>query len=304
MRELSMNPSHEFDRLRGHVRHDEPMARHISWKVGGPARYFFEPLDEEDVADFLRLLPAHTPILWLGLGSNLLVRDGGFNGAVIAAHRGLNTLALSSENTIMAQAGVSCARVARFAGKNQMGGAEFFAGIPGTVGGAIAMNAGAFGSETWQFVESIRLINRAGEISECEPAAFEVSYRAVSISEDVWVASACFSFEPFSALQSRHVIRSLLETRGQSQPVGQPSAGSVFKNPPGDHAARLIERAGHKGKRIGGARISEHHANFIVNDRSGTAKHIEDLIQFIQDDVEKRFDVKLETEVRFVGESA
>lgn len=290
----------QFKSVRGQVRLDEPMSAHTSWKVGGPAQYFFEPVDEADIARFLAELDPEMPVLWVGLGSNLLVRDGGYRGAVIAGHRGLRELNVT-DGRLFAQSGVSCARLSRVANQRGFEGAEFFAGIPGTVGGALRMNAGAFGSETWQYVRQVRVIDRAGDISEESSDRFAVSYRDVSLAEDRWFTGATFSFPGRQGSNGSEVVRSLLEERGRRQPIGQASAGSVFKNPPGDFAARLIEAAGLKGLRLGGASVSTRHANFIVNDERARASDIEELIEKIQQVVFQHHEIRLETEIRIVG---
>lgn len=290
----------QFKSVRGQVRLDEPMSAHTSWKVGGPAQYFFEPVDEADIARFLAELDPEMPVLWVGLGSNLLVRDGGYRGAVIAGHRGLRELNVT-DGRVFAQSGVSCARLSRVANQRGFEGAEFFAGIPGTVGGALRMNAGAFGSETWQYVRQVRVIDRAGDISEESSDRFAVSYRDVGLAEDRWFTGATFSFPGRQGSNGSEVVRSLLEERGRRQPIGQASAGSVFKNPPGDFAARLIEAAGLKGLRLGGASVSTRHANFIVNDERARASDIEELIEKIQQVVFQHHEIRLETEIRIVG---
>lgn len=291
----------QFKSVRGQVRLDEPMSAHTSWKVGGPARYFFEPVDEADIAQFLAELDPEMPVLWVGLGSNLLVRDGGYPGAVIAGHRGLRELNVT-DSGVFAQSGVSCARLSRVASQRGLEGAEFFAGIPGTVGGALRMNAGAFGSETWQYVRQVRVIDRAGDISEESSDRFAVSYRDVGLAEDRWFIGATFIFPDRQGSDGSEVVRSLLEERGRRQPIGQASAGSVFKNPQGDFAARLIEAAGLKGLRLGGASVSTRHANFIVNDERARASDIEELIEKIQQVVFQHHEIRLETEIRIVGE--
>ncbi len=291
----------QFKSVRGTVRVNESMSAHTSWKVGGPARYFFEPADEADIASFLAELDLDIPVLWIGLGSNLLVRDGGYPGAVIAGHRGLRDLVMTDQG-VSAQSGVSCARLSRFANKHCLTGAEFFSGIPGTVGGALRMNAGAFGSETWQHVQKVRLIDRSGKISEESADRFSADYRQVNLDQGRWFTGATFQFEQSEGGNGVAVVRSLLEERGKRQPIGQASAGSVFKNPPGDFAARLIESAGLKGVRSGGASVSLQHANFIVNDQSASAEDIETLITRIQQAVYQYSEIRLETEVRIVGE--
>ena len=290
-----------FVGVRGTIRCRESMANHTSWKVGGPARYFFEPRDREDLSAFLKGLDAAVPVLWLGLGSNLLVRDGGFDGAVIAAHRGLREIRDLGEGRLAVQAGVSCARFSRFAAKHGWSGAEFLASVPGTMGGALAMNAGAFGSETWNLVEEVELVNRAGSFEERPAESFAVSYRQVKIPPAHWFTTGVFRLQQGTGHEGTS-IRSLLDKRSESQPVRQSSAGSVFRNPPNDYAARLIETAGLKGLRFGGALVSMQHANFIVNDQQACAKDIEMLIEKVQKTVADHTGVCLEPEVRFVGE--
>lgn len=290
-----------FVGVRGTIRCDEPMSNHTSWKVGGPARYFFEPADRKDLSAFLKGLDPEVPVLWLGLGSNLLVRDGGFDGAVIAAHRGLRELRDLGEGRFVVETGVSCARFSRLSAKLGWSGGEFLAGVPGTMGGALAMNAGAFGSETWSLVEEVELVNRAGRFENRPAGSFAVSYRQVDIPPAHWFTAGVFRLSQGTGSEDASV-RSLLEKRSETQPVRQSSAGSVFRNPPNDHAARLIEISGLKGLRIGGALVSMQHANFIVNDRQACAKDIESLIERVQATVADHTGVRLVPEVRFVGE--
>ncbi len=291
-----------FVGVRGAIRCQESMAKHTSWKVGGPARYFFEPRDRNDLTAFLQSLDTEVPILWLGLGSNLLVRDGGFDGAVIAAHRGLSVMKPLGEGGLMAEAGVSCARFSRFAARQGWAGAEFLAGVPGTMGGALAMNAGAFGGETWNLVEEVDLVDRAGVFHRRPARSFAVSYRKVEIPKAHWFTAGYFRLGEGSEKGETITVRSLLEKRAESQPVRQSSAGSVFQNPPGDHAARLIEASGLKGMRCGGAVVSMQHANFIVNDQEASANDIETLIKKVRETVADQTGVVLEPEVRFVGD--
>ena len=290
-----------FETVRGVVHANEPMSRHTSWRVGGPARYFFIPADREDLARFLQSLATDTPILWVGLGSNLLVRDGGFDGAVIATHRGLSKIERYGEREVFVQAGVPCARLARFSNRHGLCGVEFMAGIPGTVGGALAMNAGAFGSETWQSVTQVELVNRRGEFTHPPVESFAVAYREVTVADDHWFTSARFTLSCGDPDIGQARIRSLLTERGSRQPVQRASAGSVFRNPPDDHAARLIEAAGLKGLRQGGAVVSSQHANFIINEGTASARDIETLIEMIRERVMDRLGVMLDPEVRFSG---
>lgn len=288
--------------LRGEMKQQETLAKYTSWKVGGPAKCFYRPADAADLSVFLRGLPADEGLMWLGLGSNLLVRDGGFNGAVVHTQGCLNGLSMSAETTLRAEAGVSCAVAARFAARQGLVGLEFFAGIPGTVGGALKMNAGAFGGETWPLVESVEMINRAGDIIMRQPHEFEVSYRQVTTAADEWFLAANFRLQKGDVEQSQRDIKRLLQQRSDSQPTGLPSGGSTFRNPPGDYAARLIEQCGLKGRCIGQACVSEKHANFVINTGAASAADIEQLIEEIQQVVAQQTGVQLQTEVHIVGE--
>jgi len=289
--------------LRGEMRHDEPFALHTTWRVGGPARCFYRPADSADLVCFLQQLPLDEPIFWLGLGSNLLVRDGGFSGTVIATRDALNGIAPVGSDRLRAEAGVSCARVARVASQHGLCGAEFLAGIPGTFGGALAMNAGAFGGETWERVIEVETVDRHGTLHRRAPEAFKVGYRRVQGPVGEWFLAASLQLEPGDVMAGQRRIRELLDRRAQTQPIGLPSCGSVFRNPPGDHAARLIEAAGLKGTRNGGAEVSTKHANFIVNTGGATAAEIEALIDLVQQRVFAQSGVRLEPEVRIVGEA-
>jgi UDP-N-acetylmuramate dehydrogenase len=284
------------------VRRAEPLSRHTSWHVGGPAEVFFNPRDVTDLAAFLQALPAGTPIHWIGLGSNLLVRDGGLPGVVISTHGTLDALELRNHTTVRAEAGVACARIARQCIKWGLGPAEFFAGIPGTLGGALAMNAGAFGGETWRHVQSVATIDRGGHTRQRAASEYQIAYRQVlAPAPEEWFIAAELSFEHRPGAHADEV-RSLLAQRKASQPIGEWSCGSVFTNPPGDHAARLIEAAGLKGFRIGDASVSRKHANFIINHGQASAHDLESLIGHVRDTVERVHGVALHPEVRIVGE--
>lgn len=298
MNALALPP--DFD---ARVLRDEPMAKHTSWHVGGPADLFFRPLDGADLSAFLRGLDASVPLLWIGLGSNLLVRDGGIRGAVIETHGVFGELERLGENEVWCGAGVACAKLAKQCIRWGLGPAEFFAGIPGTLGGALAMNAGAFGGETWRHVLAVATLDRRGDRHERDASEYQVSYRHVSGAANEWFLGARLRFEKRPGV-SNDDIRVLLARRKATQPIGEWSCGSVFTNPPGDHAARLIEAAGLKGTRIGGARVSEMHANFIINDGTASAADIEQLIERVMQTVQQRHGVRLKTEVRIVGEAA
>ncbi len=298
---MSFVPPPGFD---SRIRLGEPLARHTSWHVGGPADVFFTPESRADLIAFLRLLPPAVPLLWLGLGSNLLVRDGGYAGTVVATSGRLNALRLLGAGRLYGEAGVACAHVARLAVRNGGVGLEFLAGIPGTLGGALAMNAGAFGGETWRCVVEVDTVDRAGVVRTRGPGDFVVGYREVRGPAGEWFLSAVLRFEAGDAASAQQRVRQLLERRAATQPTSQPSGGSTFRNPPGDFAARLIEAAGLKGLTIGGAQVSEKHANFIVNLGGATAADIEALIAEVAARVKSVHGIALQAEVHTVGESA
>ena len=289
------------NRALGETRPNEPMSKHTSWRVGGPAELYFVPASLEDLALFLQELDAATPVFWLGVGSNLLVRDGGIRGVVISAARILKTLEKVDRHLVRAGSGVPCTQLARQCIRWNLGPSEFFAGIPGSVGGALAMNAGAHGGETWERVESVRTIDRGGEIHQRAPGEYTIGYRSVTGPTDEWFVEATFRFDP-DVVPSIETLNTMLERRKQTQPLGLPSCGSVFRNPPGDHAARLIEAAGLKGFSIGGAEVSPKHANFIINTGSATATDIEELIEHVRQSVFEAHGIELVHEVRIVGE--
>lgn len=288
--------------VHGEVRYDEPMSRHTSWRVGGPADVFFVPASVDDLANFLSSLDDDTPLFWHGAGSNLLVRDAGLRGVVISATRILRQLEQLDGRRVRAGAGLPCTQLARQCIRWQLGPSEFFAGIPGTVGGALAMNAGAHGGETWERVASVLTIDRRGQRHERTPADYDIAYRSVRGPAGEWFLEAIFQFEP-DASPSMEAMKAMLERRKATQPLGLPSCGSVFRNPPGDYSARLIEAAGLKGLRIGGAEVSTKHANFIINCGDASANDIERLIEHVRQTVLDAHGVSLVHEVRIVGEA-
>jgi UDP-N-acetylmuramate dehydrogenase len=290
------------DAPRGKLLLNEPMSRHTSWRVGGPADRFYIPADLDDLAAYLRGVPDGEALHWVGLGSNLLVRDGGVRGTVIMTSGALNVLSMVSDDTFRAEAGVACAKAARFSVSHGLVGAEFLAGIPGTVGGALAMNAGAFGGETWNIVAAVETLDRHGERRIRPPSDYRVSYRHVDGLKDEWFVAGHFRLVKGEASRARTLIKSLLAKRGATQPTQLPNAGSVFKNPPSDFAARLIEASGLKGAREGRASVSDLHANFIVNNGGARAADIEKLIANVRAEVERKHGVRLEPEVRVIGE--
>jgi len=290
--------------LRGELLENEPMARHTTWRVGGPARRYYRPADLDDLMQFVGQLPEDEPLYWVGLGSNLLVRDGGIAGTVIATSGLLNGIERTDELSVRVESGVSCAIVARFCAREGLAGAEFLCGIPGTMGGALMMNAGCFGGETWQLVEKVETLDHHGELHQRTPADYQIGYRHVEAPQGEWFVAAHLQLKPGESAELQGRIKELLELRGDSQPTRLPNAGSVFRNPEGDYAARLIETAGLKGRCIGGACVSEKHANFIVNSGDAKAADIEALIEMVQEAVAQRHGVRLQREVHIIGEKA
>lgn len=299
-----MMAAESMSELRGELKIDEPMSAHTSWRAGGTADRCYRPADLDDLRQFLATLPSQEPLVWIGLGSNLLVRDGGIRGTVILPFGGLDTLEQLDHHCIRTGAGVSCAKVARFAARAGLTGAEFLAGIPGTMGGALAMNAGAFGGETWSLVCSVETLDHSGALYSRKREAYQVGYRTVTGPGNEWFASAELQLEPGDTSTAQASIRSLLEQRSATQPTRLPSCGSVFRNPPNDFSARLIETCGLKGEQIGDAQVSEKHANFIVNLGAAKAADIEALICYVQERVQQQHGIRLQPEVRIIGEFA
>jgi UDP-N-acetylenolpyruvoylglucosamine reductase len=327
-----IEPQHFIESgLRGKLSRDVPMRKYTSWRTGGNAERMYQPADLEDLRMFLRGLPADEPLYAVGLGSNLLVRDGGFHGTVLLLHGTMSALHIEMDGSVYVGAGVPGAKLARFAAAHNLHGAEFFVGVPGTMGGMLAMNAGCYGSETWEKVLRVLTMNRRGEVHVRPTRDYEIGYRHVELREkgeegrgkggntvrgeatlpssplslpQEFFVAAWMQFTRGDGESARQEIKALLSKRIASQPLSLPNAGSVFRNPPGDHAARLIEQCGLKGKQIGGAQVSEKHANFIVNTGAATAEDIEKLIYEVQATVEERTGIKLHPEVKIIGEYA
>lgn len=299
----NLQSNNHANKLRGKLEENVSLARYTSWKVGGVADVLFQPADLQDLQNYLQGLDASTPITWLGRGTNVLIRDGGIRGVVIMMHNCLNQIQINDNGSIRAEVGVSCAKLARFSAENEQQGGEFLAGIPGTVGGALAMNSGAYGSETWSFITAVETLNHSGEIKMCKPEEFEIAYRSVKGLRKEWFIAATFQFMQGDGQQAKRTIRELLEKRNVAQPVGENSCGSVFRNPENDYAARLIESCNLKGLTIGGAQISYKHANFIINTGEASANDIESLIIQVVETVKQDCDVKLIPEVKIIGEA-
>jgi UDP-N-acetylmuramate dehydrogenase len=303
---MMMNEPLHFAGLRGTLTRHHPLARYTSWRCGGAADVFYVPADRDDLAAFVRQLPADLPLTGIGLGSNLLVRDGGVRGAVVLLHDPGAALAVQ-DGLVYADAGVASPKLARFAALHGCRDAEFLAGVPGTVGGALAMNAGCYGGETWTYVARVEVLLRDGTFVVRTPADYRIGYRSVRRADghapDGIFTAAWFRFPPGDGVAARARIKALLAQRIATQPLGLPNAGSVFRNPKGDHAARLIESCGLKGYAVGGACVSEKHANFIVNpDGRAKAADIEAIIAHVRATVRAQTGIDLEPEVRVIGE--
>lgn len=290
------------NKLEGELLEDVSLAPYSTWKTGGKAKRLFKPANKQDLANFIKTLDTQEPIRFLGLGSNILVRDGGYDGTVIMMQGALKQLEQIDERHLYAEAGVSCGQLARFSARSGLRKLEFLAGVPGTVGGALAMNAGCHGGETWDQVVSVEVLTRAGDIIQRTPEEFQIKYRSVQSSRaEEWFLSATFIAEPGTKQDAMAEIKELLDYRNSTQPTNMPSCGSVFRNPPGDHAARLIESCGLKGQKIGGAMVSPKHANFIVNDGAATAAQLEKLLELVRSTVQEQTGVSLIHEVHIFG---
>lgn len=284
---------------------NEFLAPWTSWHIGGVAQRFYCPPSANLLADYLSLLPAELPVTWLGLGSNVLIRDAGIKGAVLGM-RQLQQLYQREDGAIVAEAGVTCAKFARFCSRLGFPDAAFFAGIPGTIGGALAMNAGAFGGETWEWVEAITVMNRQGLSQVQTPTDYHIGYRTVKPTKEHGAANVfvegVFRFKHQHNSDGLGNIKELLRKRGATQPIGTLNCGSVYRNPPGDFAARLIEECQLKGYRVGDAMVSQKHANFIINCQKATAHDVELLMATIESSVLDKFGIRLQTEVKILGQ--
>ena len=289
-------------KLQGSLLLNESLARYNSWRVGGKADQVYIPAGLDDLSAFLQSLDTTEPVHFIGLGSNLLVRDGGVRGTVVVMHNALNTLQMEGD-WLYADAGVTSAKVAKFSAKQGKRGAEFLAGIPGTVGGALAMNAGCHGGETWDIVNKVLTIDTRGQVHERGRDEFVATYRHVAMpAANEWFIGAWFALPNGSAAEAELTIKNLLAKRLATQPLNLPNAGSTFRNPEGDYAARLVEACGLKGHQIGGAQVSEKHANFIVTMPGATAADVEQTIALMRDTVKAKFGIELQQEVRVIGE--
>jgi UDP-N-acetylmuramate dehydrogenase len=292
------------DTLKGELLRDEPLAHYTTWRVGGAARLLYKPADMDDLANFLQQCPVNEPMVWIGLGSNSLIKDGGFAGIVVITQNCLNNLTQIAEDLVRVEAGVSCAKMARFCTRQHLTGGEFWAGIPGTMGGALRMNAGCFHKETWESVVEVETINRLGERRVRQPSEFKIAYRsALGLEPDEWFVAATCRLIPGDQVHSAELIKELLAHRAATQPTNEFNCGSVFRNPPNQFAAKLIESCGLKGHQIGEAMVSQKHANFIINHAGkASAKDIEQLIDFVRQTVYAKTGIELIQEVHVIGE--
>ena len=287
-------------KVQGRLRKNVSLKEFNTWKVGGNAEFLFEPYNLEDLVIFLDLV-TNEKITFLGNGSNVLIRDNGIEGFVVYLKNSLNNFYLDDNGKFTFEAGLSCMKIAQISARENYTGLEFLCGIPGTLGGALRMNAGCNGGNIWSNVASVVLINKKGNLITKSRNDFNVSYRNVELDENNFFVSASFDLKENKLKNSLDIIKGLLKNRRISQPTGQPSCGSVFKNPNSDSAGRILDSLGLKGYRIGGAYISEKHANFIITEKSAKSNDIEELISFIQNKVLEKKKILLETEVKFVG---
>ncbi len=281
------------------------LAPFTSWKVGGVADRLCRVERIDALQQFLQTLPEDEPLFWMGKGSNLLIRDGGIRGTVILLAQGEEAVSFTDEDQLYVEAGVSLSRLTRIARSRGWEGFNFLAGIPGSVGGALAMNAGAFGAEIWPLVESVEVMDRYGNRTSVGAEQYQVGYRTVVPAAELaesWFVSA--TFRKTVEASGGEALQQQLKQRNRTQPMAEYSCGSVFRNPPGDHAGRLIEQSGLKGDCIGAACVSQQHANFIVHRGGATAAEIEALMEHIVTIVAQQQKVILEPEVRIVGERA
>jgi len=290
----------EHDGCHGVWRKHEPMAAHTTLAVGGPARWFFRPADRQSLMLSLQACPADVVILPLGRGSNMLVPDTGFDGFIVDLSD-LNDMQFDA-CTVSAGAGVRMSRFARQCAEHGLSGCEFMATVPGDIGGGVAMNAGCFAQQVSDTLREIEVVLRDGSLVQMDATDLQMGYRHTALPTGSLVVSATFTLQTDHPEQIRERMRSMRSRRSSTQPLAQPNCGSVFKNPVGDHAARLIEAAGLKGFRIGGAQISDQHANFIVNTGEASSADIVALIRRAQAAVKQHSGIDLEPEVRMVGE--
>ncbi|MBA4149647.1 MAG: UDP-N-acetylmuramate dehydrogenase [Verrucomicrobia bacterium] len=284
------------------VRLDEPLARKTTLRVGGPADVYVEPSSETELSETVRFcLEQHVPLMLLGRGSNLLIRDGGIRGVVVSlAHPQFSKIEMFNDH-LHCGAGARLKAISIEARRNHFSGFEFLEGIPGTLGGALRMNAGAMGSATFDFVETLRYMDRSGEVRELPRGEISVNYRSCPLLKENIALGAILKGQPALAEAVAQKMKEFSLKRWDSQPA-QPSAGCMFKNPVAIPAGKLVEELGFKGTRVGGAMVSDVHGNFIVNEANATARNVLELIELIKARAKETRGIELETEVEIVGE--
>lgn len=298
--------AHGLDRigLKGRLSADQPLSSVTWFRVGGPVELLFQPADTEDLALFLRNLPDEVPVLPIGLGSNLLVRDGGLDGVVVRlSARGFGAVSVEG-NTIRAGAAVPDKRLAEAAAEAGLGGFAFYAGIPGAVGGALRMNAGAHGGETVDVVRELQAVTRKGEIVRLPAAEMGYSYRHSCAPNDMIFTEAVFAGVPRERGEIRAEMEAVNAHREKAQPIREKTGGSTFKNPPGHSAWKLVDEAGCRGLQIGGARMSDMHCNFMINTGEATAEDLERLGETVRARVLATSGIALEWEIKRLGRFA
>lgn len=298
---LSRELAAELPDLRGRLKENVPLANIMWFRVGGPAELLFTPADEADLCYFLEGIPSHLPVTLIGLGSNLLVRDGGIAGIVVRLGRGFGAIRIEGNARIRAGAGVPDVKLARAAAEAGIAGLSFYRGIPGAVGGALRMNGGAHGRETKDVLFEARAVDRSGGIHVLSCAEMNYTYRHCGVPEDTIFTEALFAGVPGDPETIFAEMSEVAEYREAHQPVKSRTGGSTFKNPPGHSAWELIDRAGCRGLRIGGARVSEKHCNFLINEGGATAADLELLGETVRTRVKDATSIELEWEIRRLG---
>jgi len=290
--------------LRGRLKTNAPLADITWFRVGGPAELLFQPADEADLAYFLEAAPANLPVTVIGLGSNLLVRDGGIRGAVIRLGRGFSDISFEAGSLIRVGAAVPDVKLARAAADAAIGGLAFYRGIPGAVGGALRMNGGAHGVETKDVLIECRAVDRGGRAHVLSNADMGFAYRHCGAPADLIFTEALFQAEPGDRAAIQAEMKEIAEYREAAQPIKSRTGGSTFKNPPGHKAWQLIDAAGCRGLKVGGAAVSEKHCNFLINEGDASAVDLESLGETVRARVKQTSGVDLEWEIKRLGGGA
>jgi len=291
----------ELPKVKGIYRENFKLAGTNWFGVGGEAEIFYKPLDRDDFAFFLKNLTASIPVTILGVGSNLLVRDGGIEGVVIKLGREFTAINILPNGLIEVGAASINRNFIEFCIEHNIGGLEFLAGIPGSIGGSVYMNAGAYGVEVKDVLHSVEAVDRNGNIHNLTLSDIGYVYRANSLKEQFFFTKAIFKYIPKETIEIKKIVDQINEKRAESQPIRSKTGGSTFKNPPGMKAWELIDQAGCRGMRIGGASVSEKHCNFLINEGTATAQDIEDLGEEVRRRVQEKFNIKLVWEIKIIG---